>query len=494
MLFICADFSGDANCPVFFQPMYHVSINETDATQPFPPDPVFLLSVQCSGTNLTYSLLKEDRAPVTIDPTTGNISATAALDYETVTNYTFISVCAARNDSNLNATAIVTVNLLPVNEHRPVVSGSVFGVINCTTPLGPLDILQPGVLYTVSDNDRPKGPIYFIFESKDTYNGTFSFNETTGGFNLVKRIINPSFVYSFRLIICDFSSRHPNCPTHVMLVAYDRSQNQNSHYPVFSQANYSTSVLESIPVNTTLLTVSCTDEDICSGVYGGMEIVNGTNIGDIFSLDQNGNIKNMYPLDFEDTQSYNFQVRCYDEPFPQHSQKSTFSTVTITILDANDNAPRCFSHTITASLGVGLYPNRHQVLHISCEDADIGVNSQLTYTVQGELPTVSTGQFNLDPATGVLTFTGEVLSTFNGHYEIDVVVADSGDTPLTARVKVMVNITEEPEVMKFPMQVVLVVCIVGVFLLLLCCAGILLIVICLHKTKYRRTNKANYRM
>lgn len=464
-----------------------MSINETDETQPFPSDPVFLLSVQCSassGTSITYSLLKEDGAALTIGPTTGDISATAGLDYETVSKLTFTSVCSATNNPDLNSTARVTVNLLPTNEHRPVVSNSVLELMNCSTPLGPLNFLLPGIAYSISDSDRPKGPIYYFFDG-NTYDNTFSFNVTTGGFNLLKRISQRvMFIqFTFRITICDVSPPLHTCPNHVMLVTYT---SLNSYTPVFSRAHYSTSVLESVPVNTTLLTLNCTDEDRCSGAYGGMEIIVNNMIPDgMFSLDQNGNIKNLQPLDFEDTQSYDLRVRCYDEPLPRDVQRYAVSTVSIMVLDANDNPPRCSSSNFIASLSVGTYQNSHKVLFVSCEDDDVGANSQLTYTVQGGLPKISTGQFNLDPTTGVLTFIGEAIPTGNSYYEIIVIVSDSGDTSLTARVKVTVNITEPGlKRVKFPKVAVIVMSMVG-GLFLLCCAGIFLL-ICLHRMARHR--------
>ena len=256
-----------------------------------------------------------------------------------------------------------------------------------------------------------------------------------------------------------------------MLITYT---SHNIHNPVFSRANYSISVAESVVVNTTLLMVNCTDEDLCSGSYSGMEIVNSTIPDGMFSLDQNGNIKNLQPLDFEDTQSYDLQVRCYDEPLPQDFQKYVFSTVTILVLDVNDNPPMCSRSTIMATLHVGTYQNSHKLLHISCEDNNQGANRQLTYAVQGWLPQISTGQFNLHPTTGILTFTGKVSPTSNKYYDINVIVSDAGDTPL---ITVMVNISGLKRA-EFPRLATIMMSVVG-GLMLLCCSSIFLL-ICLH--------------
>ena len=474
--------------PLFTQAFYQVSVNETfDNLRPISQP---IVNVSCNSSNdteLMYTLIAEEGIPFAIDLTTGEVSVTGSIDYEGEANgtYQFTTVCSLEDNLHINDTATVIVNLLPLNEHRPVVEmTNTVIILNESTPLGLINDTLPGIAYRVVDRDQPPDTIYYNHIGDD-YEG-FIFNESLGGLILTKpinfdigqnnSICNPRVMF-FRIRVCDIdintginATMNPNidfCPI-VILKIFPNPSNDNT--PMFTQTKYSTNVSESIPINSELLKVTCTDEDICEGAFSGIEITNAS-LTVIFSIDDNGTIKNLQPLDYESTQSYSMQLRCFDQNSSITRQREAFSTVVIQLEDVNDNPPRC-ALPIPANIEVGRH-ERIRVVHLDCEDDDEGINGELTFTVHGRLPEIANGQLTLNQTSGELNFEGEILSTAN--YSFYIIVSDSGDTPLTTMVKVGITVVpattmEEPTTREplVPKLVIIVVSVVGGLLIISC--------------------------
>lgn len=432
---------------------------------------------------MTYALLEDD-LPFAINSTSGELIVTHKLNYEDVIAYEFTAVCTSVGNESCNATTNVTVNLLPLNEFRPVGSTSnVFYIISEDTPPGVLNSTLPGVQYTITDNDRSDDPLFYTLTEGTNNEFPIFFNETIGAFVLGEALYldNRSdascfIIVRFRIKVCDVSPPMDVCPNILVLI---QLQFSNNHDPSFAEERYSTTVSELTPTNTTLLRVTCTDVDICVGGFGGFEIMD-ENLNETFSIDDDGNITNLELLDFESVQSYMINVRCYDMN-GVNRQRQAFMTVEVVLLDENDNRPRCIIPEI-ANLKAGRH-QRTQVLRLSCEDDDEGLNSQLTFSIEGSLPEVINGLFILNRSTGELTFTGEISP---GGYNLSIIVADSGNPPL--RTKVLVKVTVTTEVGGVPMLVVIVVPIVG-GLLLLCCLFLLCFSCCFYYTSHRQNKK-----
>ena len=416
--------------------------------------------------------MTEDNIPFSINLTTGEISVTQDLDYESVTSYNFTAVCTVENDFTLNDTATITVHLLPVNEHRPVITSiSMFTAVTEDTLPGLLDTTLPGVAYNVSDMDQPPDTIHYTIKEPGNHE-MLVYNETLQGIVLTRQYDQENLTtptncslpqIHFRITVCDIYPPNIHCPNVLLTVSLFPS---NDNTPVFSQDSYSVTIPETTPTNSVLMSVTCTDEDLCFGGFEGLEIAS-TELNDKFSVDNNGSIFNLQPLDYERNASYNVTVRCFDSRFPS-LQREAFTSVLIHLTDVNDNAPRCVQPGV-----VNLQAGTHRLttlLRLSCEDDDTGVNSQLTFMVDGELPQLSTGQFSLNSTTGVLTFAGDIDSSIS-EFNFTVVVSDRGSTPLTNRVDISINVVGvgdlQPEP-TMPMLFVIILCVIAGAVLLSC--------------------------
>lgn len=453
------------------------------------PEPGFL-SVSCSQANnsaLNYTLMAEESIPFTIDLTTGELMVTNDLDYETKTQYNFTAVCTARNDLNLTDTSTVIVSLLPVNEHRPNIQPNpmVVVVVNELTAVGLLPLTLPGNGFNVTDADLPADTIHYTLRSPESAVERLAYNESLKGLVLTEAYEPTTDCITerieFRVTVCDIYPPQDDCPNIILLVLFSST---NDNDPMFSQSQYSTQVSESMPVNSSLLAVACTDRDVCSGDFGGVEIIDG-NLNDMFSIDRNGNITNTKVLDYEEVPSYTLTVRCFDSGF-QESRRVTLATVEIQLMDENDNTPRCSSSSKAGNITAGSH-ELTSVLRISCVDDDEGTNSLLTYTVDGQLPQVPNGRFILNQTTGELLFSGELSSDEN--FDFAVTVSDSGLPPRRIVIRVMVMSVEKREERNMlPMFVIIVVCIVG-GLLLISCVILLCCCCCCYLERHRKKSK-----
>jgi hypothetical protein len=463
---------------------YEVYVNETNSVEEnaMLPEPGFLM-VSCNHSDnldVEYSLLEED-IPFSINTMTGELMVLDDLDYETTTMYNLTAICTVTNNPNLTDSSTIVVFVLPVNEHRPRIDNpTVLLQIDELTPIGLLPSTVIGTAFNIIDLDEPRDTIFYSFDLNDTAirDITVAYNETLQGLVLKQPYDRESLTRSqdcspyggrITMTACDIYPQVSACPNVEFLVLLHAT---NDNDPIFSQARYSTEVEESASINSTLLSVTCTDQDICTGEFDGIEILNKTS--DRFSINQDGIIMNTELLDYEESPNYTLTLRCFDDG---PHQREAFATVEIQLTDTNDNTPECSTSSVIGHLTVGSH-ERTSVLRLSCVDDDAGINSQLTYTVDRALPQVPGGRFRLDESRGELLFSGELR--FNQNFSFSIDVSDSGLPPRSSTVQVRVSVTGEEEVLptmgatqELPMLLIIVVCTVG-GLLLICCAIFLL--------------------
>lgn len=114
-----------------------------------------------------------------------------------------------------------------------------------------------------------------------------------------------------------------------------------------------------------------------------------------FSIDESSGIIILeQPLDREQQPSYNISVQATDQSPGQ--ALSSFATVTITVLDINDNPPvferRDYLVTVPEDTSPGT-----QVLAVFATSKDIGTNAEITYLIRSGN---EKGKFRINPKTG----------------------------------------------------------------------------------------------
>uniref|UniRef100_A0ABM5FZN4 Protocadherin-8 n=1 Tax=Pogona vitticeps TaxID=103695 RepID=A0ABM5FZN4_9SAUR len=144
-------------------------------------------------------------------------------------------------------------------------------------------------------------------------------------------------------------------------------------------------------------------------------------------------------LDREAQASYRLELVAKDGGSPA---RSGTATVSVRVLDANDNAP-AFPHGALLTLELPEdAPPGSLLLDLDASDPDEGANGQLLYAWGSQVPAEARQLFGLDPLSGRLTLQGAVDYELQRAYELDVQASDRGATPLAASCKVVVRLLD----------------------------------------------------
>ncbi|XP_072006237.1 protocadherin gamma-B1-like [Engystomops pustulosus] len=209
----------------------------------------------------------------------------------------------------------------------------------------------------------------------------------------------------------------------------------NDNSPVFTQDVYKVSVRENIPVNTTILQVSASDED--EGVNGEITYAFSTtarNILHTFFIDsKKGEIRTRGILDYEMTRNYEISVQAQDG-----GGRAAHAKVLLEIIDINDNAPE-----ISVTSSSDLIPEDSApgtvVALIKVHDPDSGENGEVQCIIKGDLP------FELISPTGnfykIVTKSSldrEIISSYN----ITIQASDKGSPEMTSRKIIRLDVSD----------------------------------------------------
>ncbi|XP_029959985.1 protocadherin gamma-A2-like isoform X2 [Salarias fasciatus] len=139
------------------------------------------------------------------------------------------------------------------------------------------------------------------------------------------------------------------------------------------------------------------------------------------------------PLDREKHEHLSLILTALDGGSPQLSGTMQ---ITVTVLDANDNAPVCSNSEYKASV-VENAPIGTVITTVKATDVDKGNNGKVTYMIP---KSTAASFFEIDADSGVLSLAGNVDYEKRRLYEIDVQVSDQGG--LSDACKVIIDVTD----------------------------------------------------
>ena len=212
-------------------------------------------------------------------------------------------------------------------------------------------------------------------------------------------------------------------------------ENINEDTPTFTQDTYSLSVPENHPVGTLLMQVVADDSD--TGIAG--DVVYSMLTHNYFYLaSKTGEISLKSPLDYESSdKSFVFEVVATDSA---PSPKSSTSTVSVTVLDINDNRPICEPNLQTTIMPEDSSAGTN-IAQLTCTDSDSNENADLTYVISLVNNVPPGGTFTIDNQ-GRLTLATSTLDYESiTSYSILVKVTDSGNPPLSSTATIKLEIT-----------------------------------------------------
>ncbi|KAG8579345.1 hypothetical protein GDO81_010829 [Engystomops pustulosus] len=209
----------------------------------------------------------------------------------------------------------------------------------------------------------------------------------------------------------------------------------NDNVPVFAQNVYKVSVKENIPVNSTILQVSASDED--EGVNAEISYSFSTTANNILQTfiinPKSGEIKNIKHLDYELTRNYEVSVQAKDG-----GGLAAHAKVLIEVIDENDNAPEISISSISTPITEDSAPGTVVAL-LEIHDQDSGLNGEVQCLITENVPfQVVSSAGNFYKIVTKSSLDREKISSYN----ITIQASDKGSPEMFSKTKIQLDVSD----------------------------------------------------
>ncbi|XP_006563686.2 cadherin-99C isoform X2 [Apis mellifera] len=235
-----------------------------------------------------------------------------------------------------------------------------------------------------TDNDEGENAeiTYSIYHVSNNGLHKFKIDPRTGVIESVRKL-NAGEQFSITVQATDKGGKYSQTIVEVNVIP-----GPNTRSPVFQQPVYEVQVSEGASINSTVATITAVDPENDPVSYS---IVSGNDLRQFAIGDKSGVITVIRKLDREDLTRYQLLIKAEDSG-------GLFSTATVNIkvTDINDKNPEFVGLPYEFSVKEG--EARKLIGRVHAEDADEGINAEITYFAPDDIP------FTVDPETGdVLT-------------------------------------------------------------------------------------------
>ena len=361
---------------------------------------------------------------------TNVIISTTSFDRENISEYVVMvkAYDIAANGSLYN-TSCLRVSILDVNDNRPIFSKQLYWANISENARNGTYVTT--VMAADADSGTNAAFHYSIISGSDN----FTINSTSGLILTLRSgfVYERQNVYNITVMAKDGGTPLLNSTATVTITLWD----ENNYPPVFSQTNYSSSILEDIPAGSIALTVSATDADSGLNALVGFSINSSTPAWDFVINSTTGIITTLKPLDRESIQFYNLSLVVMDHGIPP---LYVAASVMITVLDVNDNPPAFVGTPYVVNITENALPST-PILNISATDADTGTNALVFFSLVGIIP--KSGAFQVNIMTGALSLTTPLDAEVCLLYTVTINASNGLALPLqVALVNITVNVLD----------------------------------------------------
>ncbi|CAG5123672.1 unnamed protein product, partial [Candidula unifasciata] len=342
------------------------------------------------------------------------------LDYERASSLRVSITCVDKGSPPLSNSTTFVVNVLDVNDNRPVFTEPIYYVTVMENRDSEEDILQ------IEAHDWDSGDFGKVsFSIEDKYSGVFTINPTTGKLRITQSLDREHISkYDFHVVARDNGPERLSSSALVVVTVDD----ENDEPPRFPNPIYFGDILENQPSGTFVGNATAKDPDTPANskmVYSilqlGMDYSN-------FTIDPTtGVIKSTTTFDREEKDQYLFMIKVVDPTYPQFFSTCNF---TVRILDDNDHSP--VIHMSVDDNSTIIVQSSTQVGYIITnifaydEDEKTSQHSDLVFLIQDGDPYQL---FNLNRFTGSLSLARIITARDVKTYNLIILVQDGGDPP-----------------------------------------------------------------
>ncbi|XP_054428626.1 cadherin-23 isoform X2 [Pteronotus mesoamericanus] len=375
-------FDENDNPPTFSKPAYFVSVVENimaGATVLFLNATDLDRSREYGQESIIYSL--EGSSRFRISARSGEITTTSLLDREIKAEYILIVRAVDGGVGHNQKTGIATVNitLLDINDNHPTWKDAPYyiNLVEMTPP--------DSDVTTVVAVDPDLGENGTLVYSIQPPNKFYSINSSTGKIRTTHVMLDrenpdPHEAELMRKIIVSVTDcgRPPLRATSSATV-FVNLLDLNDNDPTFQNLPFVAEILEGTPAGVSVYQVVAIDLD--EGLNGlvSYRMQVGMPRMDFLINSSTGVVVTTTELDRERIAEYQLRVVATDAGTPT---KSSTSTLTIRVLDVNDETPTFFPTTYNVSVSEDV-PRDFRVVWLNCTDNDVGLNAELSYFITG---------------------------------------------------------------------------------------------------------------
>ncbi|XP_061659708.1 protocadherin beta-15-like [Syngnathoides biaculeatus] len=431
------------NAPVFDQSFYRVRLAENALKG------AVVIKLNASdldeGTNADISYSFSGHAPIkvrqlfAVDARTGEIKVKGLIDFEKARMHEIYIQAKDKGPSAVAVHCKVLVNVLDRNDNVPEVI-----LTSVSTPV---------------QEDAPPGTVIAVISVTDKDSGENG-NVDCEIPNLIPFQLHSSFKNYYTLVTSDFLDRESVAEYNITLTARDlgspplftrktivvQVSDVNDNAPLFKQPSYSVYLTENNAPGASICSVTAQDPDYGQNAYLSYSIVEA----DIQEMpastyvsinSDNGNVYALRSFDHEQLKSFQITVQAQDAGFPPLTGNVT---VTVFILDQNDNAPIIVSplpqngtpptETVPRSADAG-----YLITKIRAVDADAGQNSRLFFQM---LQATDPSLCSVALYTGEIRTVRHLVEKDPTRHRLVILVKDNGQLPLSATVSIILSVVD----------------------------------------------------
>ncbi|XP_049645214.1 cadherin-23 [Suncus etruscus] len=375
-------FDENDNPPTFSKPAYFVSVLENimaGATVLFLNATDLDRSREYGQESIIYSL--EGSSQFRINARSGELTTTSLLDREAKSEYILIVRAVDGGMGHNQKTGIATVNvtLLDINDNPPTWKDAPYyiNLVEMTPP--------DSDVTTVVAVDPDLGENGTLVYSIEPPNKFYSLNSSTGKIRTTHVMLdreNPDPVEAElmrKIIVSVTDCGRPPLKATSSATVFVNLLDLNDNDPTFQNLPFIAEVLEGTPAGVSVYQVVAIDLD--EGLNGlvSYRMRVGMPRMDFVINSTTGVVLTTAELDRERIAQYQLRVVASDAGTPT---KSSTSTLTIRVLDVNDETPTFFPAVYNVSVSEDV-PRDFRVLWLNCTDNDIGLNAELSYFITG---------------------------------------------------------------------------------------------------------------
>ncbi|XP_038594037.1 cadherin-23-like [Micropterus salmoides] len=387
------------------------------------------------GGAVAYSLVSGSDRKFEVDVSTGLVTTVDYLDYETKTTY-LMNVSATDQAPPFNR-AFCTVYVTLLNELDEAVaflSGGYEASLRENIATG-TEVVQ---VKAQSADNLNQLTYRFDPDTSPAALALFKIDSVTGRITVTGLLDRERGDMYTLTVVADDGGPKKDSTVKVSITILD----ENDNSPEFDiTSDTSVNIAENTPMGKKVAIVLGRDKDAGLNGLVNFTLVAG-NMEDVFKITTvNHTYGEVYvnaPLDRESVDRYLLKVRATDNGSPP---RYTDHSLTINILDVNDNAPviesqRGYNVSISENVGGGT-----SVLRVMATDRDIGPNAMLFYYITAGNQDLT---FRMDRVTGeMVTRPAPPDRERQQEYRLTVTVEDDGTPPLSTSTTINVRIVDE---------------------------------------------------